>query len=108
MRRSLANDNEFIQCISNLLKQGTMEDYQWHDLREAVLHILLELTGVKQSLLSQSAPMRDALEQLRVMIKTKLESSSDASAGFNEMLKKELDLILKVSTEHSSSPDNTE
>lgn len=94
IRATLAEDPEFMICLVRFLQEGTLDDYQWHDLRESALLILEQLVQIRGTLLEEMPDSKLALDSLRAKIDQKIKENP--GADFNEMIKKELDLTQRV------------
>ena len=90
LRLTVGSDPEFLVCFGRFLKEGSLSDYQWHDLRESVLLILEELAKVRRL----EPDLRPALDQLRAAAEAKIKENP--ASDFNEMLQKEIQLVDRV------------
>ena len=68
LRNALSVDHDFLNSFTRFLREGSLDDYQWHDLRESVLLILEELVKVKHQILDLIPELKLALDELRANI----------------------------------------
>lgn len=74
--------------------EGSLTDYQWHDLRESALLTFEELVKVTPHLLELHQEIKIALDYLRAQIDHKIKE--EPLLPFNELLQREVDLTSKV------------
>ena len=90
----MSSDSELITCLIRFLMEGSLTDYQWHDLRESALHTLEELVKVTPHLLELHQEIKLALDFLRAQIDHKIKE--EPLLPFNELLQREVELTSKV------------
>ena len=103
LRNALSVDHDFLNSFTRFLREGSLDDYQWHDLRESVLLILEELVKVKHQILDLTPELKLALDELRANIDHRISAKPESE--FNDMLLKEVELTTRV---YAAQTDATE
>jgi hypothetical protein len=94
IRSDLAGDLEFLMTLSRFLAPVELTNYQRHDFREHALLIIEALAQHSAASVLGIDFMRQALSQLHLELVRYVDSHPGEE--FNEMLKKEAELIGRV------------
>lgn len=103
LRNALGVDHDFLNSFTRFLREGSLDDYQWHDLRESVLLILEELVKVKHQILDLIPELKLALDELRANIDLRISAKPESE--FNDMLLKEVELTTRVYAAQTEAPE---